>query len=116
MSNTDLTLEQVAANADRLIERLRADRQEHLGLPVLLNCWQIPETDLVINFTDHLFHPFCGLCHRQCENKWGNNGAPLTDDRICNKCNDRVIHNRIMCIVDSCGPNNGLDDDCPDDP
>ena len=107
--------DEVISNTDRFIQELRDlgnwGHGEDLG--TILNVWEIPETDLVLNFTDHLFYPECGLCHRQCENEWGNNGAPLTDQRICNECNDRVIHNRIMVILDRA---TGPDDDAPDDP
>tara|TARA_R110002020_G_scaffold94773_1_gene227734 strand:+ start:287 stop:652 length:366 start_codon:yes stop_codon:yes gene_type:complete len=78
--------------------------------------WRIPTSDLLINFTDHLFYPECGMCYRQCENEWGNNGYPLTEKRICNQCNERVVHNRIMLVLDTVGPNAGLDDDCPENP
>ena len=84
--------------------------------PNIMSVWDLPESDLVLNFTDHLFYPECGLCHRQCEKEWGNNGAPLTDERICNECNHRVIHNRIMMCVDRIGPNNGIEEDEPDEP
>ena len=56
------------------------------------------------------------MCYRQCENEWGNNGYPLTEERICNKCNHRIVQNRIMMSIDTIGPNKGLEEDCPDDP
>ena len=61
-------------------------------------------------------NPQCVLCDKRCENKWGNNGYPLTDGKICNTCNDKVIHNRIMMALDTVGENSGLGDDAPEDP
>tara|TARA_R110002012_G_scaffold305446_3_gene509611 strand:- start:171 stop:452 length:282 start_codon:yes stop_codon:yes gene_type:complete len=58
-------------------------------------------------------NPQCALCDKRCENKWGNNGYPLTEGKICNACNDRVIHNRIMMTLDTI---KGMDEDAPDDP
>jgi hypothetical protein len=81
-----------------------------------LNQWELPDSDLLINFTNHIFYPDCGLCHKSCENQWGNNGYPLTKERICHVCNDRVVHNRIMMTIDTIGRNSGLESDEPDDP
>jgi hypothetical protein len=98
-----------------LINGQRVTREawnEHIGI---LNCWELPKCDLLINFTDHLFFQECGMCHRQCENAWGNNGYPLTEKRICNKCNDKVIHARISCNLDrTFDPDCG--EDSPDEP
>ena len=57
----------------------------------------------------------CGLCHGKCENKWGNNGYPLTEKRICNVCNDKVIRARISVGLDlTFDPHCG--EDSPDEP
>ena len=61
-------------------------------------------------------YPYCSLCDKQCENQWGHNGFPLTTGKVCDVCNDRIIQNRINMVIDTCGRNKGLDDDCPDDP
>ena len=77
-----------------LVNGQRVTREEHEGLNTQNN-------------------PKCALCDKSCENQWGNNGHPLTEGRICNTCNDRVIANRINMTLDTI---KGMDEDAPDEP
>ena len=45
-------------------------------------------------------NPLCILCNKKCENKFGNNPAPLRDDgRCCKRCNrNRVIPGRLLVV------------------
>lgn len=43
----------------------------------------------------------CAICDMNY-GRWGNNGAPLVDGRVCNACNSGVVEFRMSCAFGDC--------------